>query len=348
MKKEITLNVLKYTLGLVLFFMVSSCTDDMIDLNNVSQEESIAIQNASKTTVSGARIAAFSGLPLAGGGVYTVTLESVLNNSDGTFTWTWSVLNPNPGNGLKGTVQNLSHWAVKLGTCVTFADVVSGAFSSDGITWQSFTPTWESDPSFLNTCNVSTGNVLKFNLGTLGGSKSYYQLTINRDIEIDTDVLAYYKSGKNTPCGTFNFPGFGCERIAIECVESTATTAYAGNGVGGNATGQGNNMAWWYYLDINDGLANVTANIYKGQTNDIGDITYNAGTGMITITFINNWFLQTSNTESVKWYSYANGQLPTNGRPAPGQATNKGASLSFQAVNGHRFYAIHLDVATCE
>lgn len=215
MKKEITLNVLKCTLGLVLFLMVSSCTDDMIDLNNVLQEESIAIQNASKSTISGARIASFSELPLAGGGLYTVTLESILNNNDGTFTWTWSVLNPNPGNGTNGTVQDLSHWAVTLGTCVTFADVVGGAISSDGTTWVPFTPSWGADASILNTCNVSTGNVLKFNQGTGGSAKSYYQLTINKDVEIDTDVLAYYKSGQNSTCGTFNFPAFGCERLVV-------------------------------------------------------------------------------------------------------------------------------------
>jgi hypothetical protein len=99
---------------------------------------------------------------------------------------------------------------------VTFADVVSGATSSDGATWQSFTPTWGPDPSFLHTCNITTGNVLKFDLGTSDSAKSYYRLTINRDVEIDTEVLAYYKSGKNTPCGTFNFPAFGCERLVVD------------------------------------------------------------------------------------------------------------------------------------
>lgn len=215
MKKEIMLNVLRYALGLVMFLMVSSCTEDMIDLNNVSQEESIAVQNASKTTISGARIAVLSELPLAGGGVYTVTLESIVDNSNGTFTWTWSVFNPNSGNGSNGNVQDLSHWVVKLGSCVLFENVVGGAMSSDGVTWQAFTPTWEQDASFLNTCGVSTGNVLKFDKGTTGAAKSYYQLTINRDVEIDTEVLAHYKSGNNTPCGTFNFPGFGCERIVV-------------------------------------------------------------------------------------------------------------------------------------
>jgi hypothetical protein len=213
MRKEITLNVLKYALGLVMFLMVSSCTDDMFDLNNVSQEESIAVQNASKTTISGARIAALSELPLAGGGIYTVTLESIVDNSNGTFTWTWSVFNPNLGNGSNGTAQNLSHWVVKLGSCVLFENVVGGAISTDGTTFTPFTPTWEQDASFLNTCGVSTGNVLKFDKGTTGAAKSYYQLTINRDVEIDTEVLAHYKSGNNTPCGTFNFPGFGCERL---------------------------------------------------------------------------------------------------------------------------------------
>ncbi|MDH3382031.1 MAG: hypothetical protein OEL54_04960, partial [Flavobacteriaceae bacterium] len=168
MKKEIMLNVLKYTLGLLILLMVSSCSDDMIDLNNLSQEESIGMNSDTKSTISGARIAANSELPLAGGGIYTVTLESVLNNNNGTYTWTWSVLNPNPGNGSNGTAQNLSHWVIKLGSCVTFENVVGGALSSDGTVWQAFTPTWESDPSFLNTCSITTGDVLKFDMGTNG------------------------------------------------------------------------------------------------------------------------------------------------------------------------------------
>ncbi|MDP3313061.1 hypothetical protein [Lutibacter sp.] len=163
--------------------------------------------------------------------------------------------------------------------------------------------------------------------------------------------LRYQISGSAANGGTNGFRPFevtvvDCSELVV-CIESAKTTAYAGNNVGGTVTGAGGNNAWWFAFDIGDGLSNVTANIFESRTNDIGDVTYNAVTKMITITFANNWFLATGETESVKWYSYANGSLPTNGRPTPGQAPNKGTSLSFPAVLGHQYYAIHLDVATC-
>lgn len=126
------------------------------------------------------------------------------------------------------------------------------------------------------------------------------------------------------------------------CTESESSTAYAGNGDGYNAVG---NNAWWYYLDIGDGLSNVTEDVWEGQSNDIGDVTYDSVTKIITIT-LDDWFLETGNIESVKWYSYAT--LPTDGRPTPGHATHKDTSLSFSAIQGDRYYVIHLDVATCE
>jgi hypothetical protein len=145
-------------------------------------------------------------------GPYTVVLESVTGNGDGTYTWTWSVQNPNPGNGTNGTIQNLSHWDITLGACVTFEDVVSGATSTNGTDWTAFTPSFEVDNSF-NTpnCNMTTVNVLKFDLGTTAGAKSYYRLTIDKNVDVDAAVTAYYKSGATTKCGTFCFAGFGCE-----------------------------------------------------------------------------------------------------------------------------------------
>ncbi|QNA44355.1 hypothetical protein [Lacibacter sediminis] len=145
-------------------------------------------------------------------GPYNVVLESVTGNGDGTYTWTWSVQNPKPGNGTNGTIQNLSHWDITLGSCVTFEDVVSGATSTNGTDWTTFTPSFEVDNSF-NTpnCNITTVNVLKFNLGTTDAAKSYYRLTIDKNVDVDPAVTAYYKSGATTKCGTFCFPGFGCE-----------------------------------------------------------------------------------------------------------------------------------------
>lgn len=162
--------------------------------------------------------------------------------------------------------------------------------------------------------------------------------------------LRYQISGSSANGGTNGFRYFELTVVDCDpspCTESASDTAYAGNNVGGNVTGPGGNGAWWFALDIGNGSTNITADVWKGQTTDIGDVTYNAVSGMITITFANNWFLATGETESVKWYSYTSSSLPTNGRPTPGQAPNKGTSLSFPAVSGHQYYAIHLDVATC-
>ncbi len=137
---------------------------------------------------------------------YTVSLESITNNGNGTYTWIWSVQNPNPGNGSNGTVQDLSHWNITLGQCATMADIVSGAMSGDGLNWTNITPLNRIDPSQ----DCYTDSVIKFDMGTSGNRKSYYQLTVNQNFDIDTEVTGVYKSGRETGCGVFLFSGFGC------------------------------------------------------------------------------------------------------------------------------------------
>ncbi len=163
-------------------------------------------------------------LPSTSFGVYNVTLESVVANTGGTYTWTWSVQKPS------GTVQDLSHWDITLGTCVNIGNVISGAISSDGTnyTYTSFVPTLAPDPT-ISTCGT-TSSVLKFELangsigvGTLGATKSYYRLTIDIDVQV-ANVGAYYKSGSTTGCGTLTVPGFGCENLCDVTATSLAGT----------------------------------------------------------------------------------------------------------------------------
>ena len=137
---------------------------------------------------------------------YNVYLYKITDNGDGTYTWEWRVRNLNPGNGTGGTVQDLSHWDISLGDCVTIADVVSGATSTDGVTWNPFTPKFEVDKS--QSC--FTDKILKFDLGTTGTNISYYRLTINKNVS-HTAVMGIYKSGANTGCGSLETCGFGCE-----------------------------------------------------------------------------------------------------------------------------------------
>ncbi|MBP6687191.1 MAG: hypothetical protein KA160_04965 [Lacibacter sp.] len=142
-------------------------------------------------------------------GPFKIVLESISNNGNGTYTWAWSVQNPNPGNGSNGTVQDLSHWNITLGTCITFDNIVNGATSTNGTDWIAFNPTFAPDPSLPNTgCNI-TADVVKFNVGTSGSAKTYYRLTINEDVLVDPAATAYYKAGQS--CGSFCFPGFACK-----------------------------------------------------------------------------------------------------------------------------------------
>ena len=146
---------------------------------------------------------------------YTITLESHVQ-IDGNWEWVWSVQNPNPGNGKDGTVQNLSHWGMELGSCVSLSSVLAAAYSSDGSTWTEFTPSYQSDPSQ----GCMTTPVLKFDFGTSGIAKTYYRLVVNQDFT-EGPVQGYYKSGVITGCCTFALTGIsGCGGpVEIEIVE---------------------------------------------------------------------------------------------------------------------------------
>ncbi|MDB5014894.1 MAG: hypothetical protein JWQ25_3096 [Daejeonella sp.] len=139
---------------------------------------------------------------------YNVYLYKITDNGDRTFTWEWRVRNLNPGNGSSGTVQDLSHWNIDLGDCITSDDIKSGATSTDGITW---TPIAAGDLVVKQdkSQDCYTDPIFKFDLGTTGSNISYYRLTIDKNVS-HTAVTAVYKSGKNTGCGVFTTCGFGC------------------------------------------------------------------------------------------------------------------------------------------
>lgn len=136
---------------------------------------------------------------------YKVTLLTRQSNGDGTYTWIWSVENPNPGNGKDGkTVQDLSHWAISIGNCATLADIANAATSTDGQKWTSFKPTYSIDKS--QSCYQQP--ILKFDVGTKGTAKVYYKLVMKKNFTMEKQ-LALYKSGANTGCGTFQICGIG-------------------------------------------------------------------------------------------------------------------------------------------
>ncbi|MGH2553986.1 MAG: hypothetical protein ACRDEB_09725 [Chitinophagaceae bacterium] len=137
---------------------------------------------------------------------YTVNLENS-SQVGSNYEWIWSVTNNNPGNGKKGTFQDLSHWGIKLDEigCNYSSQIVGAAFSHNGTSWTYFNPAIKTDPSQ----NCMTEPVLKFDFGTTGSSPSYYKLIVNSENQ-PSPVQAYYKSGSVTGCGTFSIESIGC------------------------------------------------------------------------------------------------------------------------------------------
>lgn len=132
---------------------------------------------------------------------YTITLIDPIQ-VNGNWEWVWSVKNSNPGNGKNGTVQDLSHWGMQFGSCIDWSSVVSAAYSSDGIHWTNFSPSYKVDPS---SCILAP--VFKFDFGTSGSKASYFRLILNQEYAIDDYAQGYYKSGTITGCSPIYFRG---------------------------------------------------------------------------------------------------------------------------------------------
>lgn len=190
--------------------LLSSCTADDISHNPASpgQENSFAGSYANSQTGTSSETGRIAASAVCG--AYIIALESKTQVGS-NWEWVWSVQNLNPGNGNNGTVQNLSHWGMQFGSCFIWSSVVSAAYSADGVTWTSFTPVYQVDPSQ----HCMTTPVLKFDFGTTGSSPSYYKLILNQDYQPGY-VPGYYKSGNRTGCCIFNFTGVGCPGIAEE------------------------------------------------------------------------------------------------------------------------------------
>jgi hypothetical protein len=190
-------------------FFATSCQRNSLEGTVVKKEDKI-VAIAEVGTVNAMK-ASSSGI--CNPNAYTITLESrTLVN--GYWEWVWSVRNPNPGNGNNGTAQDLSHWGMQLGSCVSLSSVISAASSRDGSNWIGLTPAYQSDPSQ----GCMTSPVLKFDFGTSGTAKSYYRLVVNQDFT-EGLVPGYYKSGNNTGCCTFNFTGISGCGGPVEIVE---------------------------------------------------------------------------------------------------------------------------------
>jgi hypothetical protein len=127
----------------------------------------------------------------------------------GNYQWTWSVVNPNPGNGNNGTLQNISHWSVPLST-IAEAALVSAQYSFDGVNWISTTTEVERDPS-IRMC--TTVDVLKFNIGSTGSAPTYYRATFSSDFILNPYATSWIKTGGGLQgCNVYYFSGLGTVR----------------------------------------------------------------------------------------------------------------------------------------
>jgi hypothetical protein len=121
---------------------------------------------------------------------YSISLLS--KGADGNNeTWTWSVVNPNPGTGDNGTLQDVSHVSLPL-TANAEAALVSAEYSYDGVTWTSIAAAMDRDPA-IKACTVA--DVLKFDQGTTGMEPLYIRITFDDQFETNTWATCYIKTG---------------------------------------------------------------------------------------------------------------------------------------------------------
>jgi hypothetical protein len=140
---------------------------------------------------------------------YTITLLSTEINGNNQ-TWTWSLVNPNPGNGSNGTLQDVSHWSLPLCPAMESA-LVSAEYSFDQATWHSVSVNMERDPA-IRVCTST--DVLKFDIGTSGTAATYYRITFNKILTVDPKAVSYIKTGGGLKgCNMYTYAGIGCSEV---------------------------------------------------------------------------------------------------------------------------------------
>jgi len=152
---------------------------------------------AALTTASVITLSAFNSAKSTTAAEYQISCVS-RSQVGSNYEWTWMIVNPNPGNGSDGTLQDISHWSVPLSLAAEAA-LVSAEYSYDGITWFSVSIEMERDPS-IRTC--TNADVLKFNAGTNGGNPTYYRATFSSDFSVNPYATSWIKSGNNYSSGT--------------------------------------------------------------------------------------------------------------------------------------------------
>jgi hypothetical protein len=141
---------------------------------------------------------------------YDVTLDVDHTTMPGKTIFTWSISNPNPGNGSNGTTQDLSHWNLVPGLCLdnNWQDLVYAGYRVGEATsfYEILNPTIKPDPSIKDCFR---DDVFKFDAGTVGNHVSQFRLILNGHWN-SASTSAYFKSGSNTGCCSKTIMGVGC------------------------------------------------------------------------------------------------------------------------------------------
>jgi hypothetical protein len=263
------------------------------------------------------------------GGYDIVLIDSApVDNGNGTYTWTWSVTNTNPGE-----YKDLSHWNFDPGACLVRDDIISASAGEDLSQLVPFDTIEIQDDHSMN-CDDGTVT-FKFDEGTNGSNPMYYQLVVNKNYEIDPEVIGYWKAG--TECGEGTFEGIGCfaDPGSTDCTDETAWAD------GERYIEQGNWATYTPYVPDSD------VPLYAGQTLPAGNVHFSAVNNnevTIEITLYNNWSLQDVD-EPVKIQDY---EAAPSGNPEPGHFEYKFDYLTDIVVPANNFYGVHLDLQHCE
>ena len=123
--------------------------------------------------------------------------------------WTWSLQNPNPGNGSNGTLQDVSHWDMAIPPEAEAA-LISAEYSRDGINWFPVPIVIERDPSIRMCTSI---DVLKFDVPSIGTDPIYYRATFNEEFAYSDYATSYVKTGGGLKgCNLYYFGGIGSQQ----------------------------------------------------------------------------------------------------------------------------------------
>jgi len=136
---------------------------------------------------------------------YQIVLVTKSTAGDNT-EWTWTVTNPNPGNGTYGTLRDVSHWDVSLPQQAEDA-LIGAQYSFDGVNWQNSPIVVETDFS-IKLCTLV--DVLKFDAGTTGSAPTYYKAIFDADFTLNPFATSWIKNGGGQQgCNLYYYTGMG-------------------------------------------------------------------------------------------------------------------------------------------